>query len=117
MPWLITFSTYGSHLPGDPQGSFAHTVHGRSRFISPNHPLEESARERMHFPAYSLDEVGRVCVRAAILGVCEYRQWDMAALHVRSTHVHAVASGADAMRMIRDWKAYSTRALRIQASG
>ena len=51
-------------------------------------------------------------VLAAIREVCLFRGWTLIAAHVRSTHVHVVVGGvAETSYAIRDFKAYSSRAL------
>jgi REP element-mobilizing transposase RayT len=48
----------------------------------------------------------------AIRETCVVRQWRLLAAHVRSTHVHLVVGEImDASCAIRDFKAYSSRAL------
>ncbi len=43
---------------------------------------------------------------------CKYRGWGLLAAHVRTNHVHAVvATGADRHAVLRDLKAYASRAL------
>jgi REP element-mobilizing transposase RayT len=49
----------------------------------------------------------------ALKSVAIYRAWTIHALHLRTTHVHAVISGETAPeRILSDFKAYATRALR-----
>jgi REP element-mobilizing transposase RayT len=57
--------------------------------------------------------VAREVVRHAIMKVCAFRSWWLYGLHVRTNHVHGVV-GADVppSRILNDWKAYATRALR-----
>lgn len=64
-------------------------------------------------PPWLLDERARCAALEAILSVCQYRQWMVHAVHIRTTHVHAVIGG-DAIpeKMLSDFKAYATRALR-----
>ena len=48
--------------------------------------------------------------------VCRFRGWHAYAVHVRSNHVHIVVSGEEKPeKMIVDFKAYATRALRKHA--
>ena len=56
----------------------------------------------------------RGIVETGIQSVCEYRGWTLRAIHVRTNHVHAVVSVGNVSpgNAIRDFKAYSTRALR-----
>ncbi len=51
-------------------------------------------------------------VLGAIQEVCSFRGWTLFAAHVRSTHVHVVLGGSvEVSYAIRDFKAYSSRAL------
>jgi hypothetical protein len=51
-----------------------------------------------------------------MLAVCRHRSWTAYAVHVRTTHVHAVIGGEiKPEKMISDFKAYATRALRADA--
>jgi REP element-mobilizing transposase RayT len=63
---------------------------------------------------YSLDTPHhRKIVADAIVEVSQHRRWGLIALHVRTTHLHAIVeTNADPKKVINDWKAYATRALR-----
>ena len=64
-------------------------------------------------PSATLDKPRRTAVRAAVVEVCAYRGWTLLALHVRTTHVHAVvAASATPEKVLNDFKAYDTRRLR-----
>jgi REP element-mobilizing transposase RayT len=55
----------------------------------------------------------RAAVDAAIVEVCQHRDWKLFALNVRTNHVHvAVAATATSEKMLHDFKAYATRRLR-----
>jgi len=107
--FLLTFGTYGSHLPGDDRGS---TRRGGG-YHQPNGPLRAHAASLMTSAPVSFCEVTRPVVLRALLEVARYRGWELIAAHVRNEHVHCVVSGeGTASAMLRDFKAYSTRALR-----
>lgn len=106
--FLLTFTTYGGHLPGDPRG-WCHHARG---VHPPSDALLAYSRSIMRGPVITLDEAARAAVLCAVRDVCEYRRWPLRAAHVRTQHAHVVAAGQDPDRMIRDYKAYSTRALR-----
>ena len=60
----------------------------------------------------AISEARRITLEA-LQSVCTYRQWFAHAVHVRTTHVHAVIGGDTvAERMLSDFKAYATRSLR-----
>jgi REP element-mobilizing transposase RayT len=60
-----------------------------------------------------LEPTARQVTLEAVRSVCSHRQWNAHAIHIRTTHVHAVITGDTAPeRMLSDFKAYATRALR-----
>ncbi|HEY7333732.1 MAG TPA: hypothetical protein VH639_02535 [Bryobacteraceae bacterium] len=113
---LVTFSCYGSHVPGDRRGSFDHIRNGERRFVWPNAGLEQDRRGRMRGQPFLLSSPqSRALVRDAVLKVCEFRGWLLYALHVRTNHVHGIVEGDEPRRVLNDWKAYATRVLRAAA--
>lgn len=117
LAYLLTFSTYGTHLPGSEKG----WVDGEH--CVPGSPLQVSNATRETYWRSHLNEIpciltarSRGMVLESMLSVCKYRQWIAHAIHVRSTHVHAVVAGeAKPERMLSDFKAYATRTLRSSA--
>jgi hypothetical protein len=111
--YLITFSTYGSHLHGDARGSVdpKHNQVG-SRLIGERPGLERFERSEMTQAPYLLDDQSRAMVLEAIKGVCEFRGWYLFAVHARSNHVHVVVDvECSSERAAADFKAYASRAL------
>lgn len=82
--------------------------------MRPHNPKRETYwRTRLNESPCILDEKARLLTLYAILDVCRYRQWTPHGVHVRRTHVHAVIGGEGRPeRMLSDFKAYATRALR-----
>jgi REP element-mobilizing transposase RayT len=114
MTYLVTFSTYGSHLPGDARGSADRHIGWRA----PEPRLEAYAANAMRELAFLLNYVeDRRMVRDAIVKICTGKSWNLAALHIRSTHVHVVVE-ADVPpgRVLQALKAYATRALRFAST-
>ena len=61
----------------------------------------------------TLDTTQRKIVSSAITDVCKHRSYLLRALNVRSNHVHSVVSRAiKPEKIVNDFKAYGTRALR-----
>jgi REP element-mobilizing transposase RayT len=112
--YLVTFTCYGSHLPGDARNSFDHVRRGQRRVLRPNPGLESYARRVMRQAEYRLLSCeSRELVRDAIMSVCEFRGWVLYALHIRTNHVHGIVDAAvSPSRILNDWKAYATRSLR-----
>ena len=64
-------------------------------------------------PAFALNTARRVVVARTVQEVCDHRRWVLMAGHVRTNHVHVVASGVVATeRMMDTFKQYSTRRMR-----
>jgi REP element-mobilizing transposase RayT len=111
--YFITWPSYGTWLHGDERGSvdrqqnqYAHPM------LEPDAARFESESDLLKEPPFVMTEQDRVLVLAAIREVCEYRKWKLYAVHVRSNHVHIVVAGtATPERMMRDFKAYASRAL------
>ena len=79
----------------------------------PDVGLERDRRGRMRRSPYLLSTPqARSLVRDAVVGVCQFRAWFLYALHVRINHVHGIVESDAPRRVLNDWKAYATRALR-----
>jgi len=110
----ITFTTYGTWLHGDERGSVdkGHNQYG-SDFVSPNSGLHKKEQTGLKNPPVILGKNIREVVLKAILQVCRNRDWITHAVHVRSNHIHIVVSGREKPeKMMVDFKAYATRAIR-----
>ena len=95
LAYFITFSCYGSHLPG--QGG---TVDDRlnafgAPFFDADPRWLNYSRSVMVETPYRMDDQRRKIVLAAIRKKCTDRSWGLLAAHVRSTHVHVVLSAND----------------------
>jgi len=106
--YLLTFTTYGSWLHGDPRGSHRH---GRG-YQPPDERLFEYRRAQLTQSPVVLCERRRAIVLAAIVETCSVRAWPLAAAHVRPEHVHVVVAGDSSGKMLGSLKAWSTRRLR-----
>jgi len=113
MVWLVSISCYGSHLPGDARGSYDHVRQGERGYIPPTPKLETYARNLMLGEPFVLaDSLLRRTVLEAIIEVCHFRDWPLLAVHIRTSHLHGVVDCGGPELALRDWKSYSTRALR-----
>ena len=114
LAWFLTWHSYGTWLPGNEKGYVdeEHRLPGEP-FAMPNPELLAYSESLLQNPAVYLNEPQRVATQAAVIEVCQYRMWELFALHVRTTHVHAVVTGqGNPEKMIADFKAYATRRLR-----
>jgi REP element-mobilizing transposase RayT len=116
--YLITIRTYGTWLPGDERGSIDrfHNTYQSPR-MPPNPILEEQSRSKLKSEPLILDSIKRKAVEDAIIEVCDYRDWILRAINVRTNHAHTVASIGPLKpdRALNAFKAYGTRKLRERA--
>jgi REP element-mobilizing transposase RayT len=112
MVYLITFSGYGSHVPGEEDTVSRHDNLVGSRRSPANPTLASGARAKMTHPAYDLGPEQRELVLRAMIEVCRHRDWTLLAAHIRTTHVHVVIEAEVAPeRIMNALKSYSSRAL------
>ncbi len=115
--YLLTFRTYGTWLHGDERGSVrrnGNNLYGQSQ-ITPSVPLNETMRSVQRESALILNEEQRSCVNVAINDVCEFREYLLRALNVRTNHSHVVASAwSKPEKLVNEFKAYATRRLRTE---
>ncbi len=109
---LITWTTYGTWLPGDARGWRAK----RGGNQPPDSELEAEAREKMKFEPVVLSPQDRAAVELACREHCDHRGWLLHAVNSRTNHVHVVVAANVKPQTIRDQlKANCTAKLRQQA--
>jgi REP element-mobilizing transposase RayT len=113
LAYLLTWTTYGTWLPGDARGWVDRQRRHGEVVEPPDESREARARERMTQSAVILDATARLTVGKAIRATCVYRGWTVHALEVRSNHVHTVvtAGGVAPGEVMRVLKSYASRAL------
>jgi len=115
--YLITIRTYGTWLHGDARFSMdrrAFNNYGGPK-IAPNKGLERNEISLLRSKPVILDSNMRTMVESSIREVCDARGYGLAALNVRTNHVHAVTSGNRSPEFIMgSFKSYSTRRLRTE---
>jgi len=112
LAYFLTWTTYGTWLPGDDRG----WIDRHSAGIKTPDPARQSAtRSRMSESIVELQSGGRQCVDTAIRGTCLYRDWTVHELNVRSNHVHAIiaAENYSPSEVLRVLKSYATRDLNL----
>ena len=108
---LITWTTYGTWLPGDIRG-WRKRESGEQL---PRHLLERWCREQMTGETILLSANDRATVEDTCHEHCEFRGWRLFAVNARSNHVHAVVAANEKPQKVRDQlKANCTRRLRTQ---
>lgn len=113
--YLLTWSGYGTRLPGGVRGSVddLHNTFGQD--LAPPDPRRESlAKAAMRWPAFRIGSPHRAIIEATIVEHCRIKKWDLVRLNVRTDHVHAVITrcGADPDVAMEQFKAWCTRRLR-----
>ena len=113
LAYFITFTCYGTWLHGEKQTSvdrFTNIL--GTPFLTYNRAKAYLVKTQMSEDAYLLDYAKRKIVLNAILAVCNYRQWTVFAVHVRTNHVHVVIRALCAPELIMNTiKAYASRHL------
>jgi REP element-mobilizing transposase RayT len=109
----ITWTTYGTWLPGDGRGWVTEKVPG---IQEPDPARQEEARRGMAETAVLLTDEQRALVEQTVRDHCRIRGWTLHALNVRSNHVHVVVSAdRDADEVMNQFKAWCSRRLSDQA--
>ena len=113
--FFITWSTYGTWLPGDARG-WIEFQHG---WKLPEPPLALECAARMSETPCLLDASQRETVEKQVAETCGYRGWTLHAANCRSNHGHVVvtAAGTDSKKIRVDLKAWCTRRLKENDPG
>jgi REP element-mobilizing transposase RayT len=128
--WLLTNTTYGSWLPGDPRGSVTSVrsvrpsdpiTFTRIEHDVPGEPYEDaipglyaSAESLLSGPKVYFDHEMANLVLAQFRETAMYRGWTLRAVAVMFNHFHIVVmvpENPDPRRILADFKAYGTRTL------
>jgi REP element-mobilizing transposase RayT len=107
--FLLTWTTYGTWLPGDERG----WVWKGKELQVEDLDLKAVARDRLTEPPCTLDDEQRHLVEKTITDHCTIRQWHLHVVNCRTNHVHVVVSANRDPKEIRDqFKAWCTRKLK-----
>ena len=122
--WLLTWTTYGTWLPGDERGFVSNVRAGDGPEIKHNVPgspcdakqrgLALAAREQMKGEAVWLSAVLAEPLAAQLRETAVYRGWSLLALAIMANHVHLVVGVPDDPEpetLLRDFKSYGSRCL------
>ncbi len=111
--YFITWTTYGTWLPGDPRG-WKKVGEGQQ---TPQPRLEEWCREKMTGTPVTLNELQRRKVEVVCREHADHRRWELHAVSARSNHVHlAVTQTSQPQWYAISLKANATRVLRTEPS-
>jgi REP element-mobilizing transposase RayT len=109
LAFFITWTTYGSWLPGDARGWTDH----RGLIRTPNPRLRRIAAASLKHAPVTLGPADRDQVEQAIREHCRFRSWHLLAASCRSTHVHVVVAAENRRpdELLRSLKAWCSRRL------
>ena len=118
LAYFITIRSFGTWLHGDDRCSVDR--HGLNTFGTklqlPSRKLKRLMRENMSQAPILFTDSQRAVVKEAIKEVCEFRNYELWAVNVRTNHFHAVVSGQSKPEPIADaFKSYATRKLRQES--
>ncbi len=112
--YFLTFTTYGTRLPGDDRGS---TDSRQNTYTmpreSPNQGLHHVMKQPMTGPPVVLSQRERALAHETIRALSKRRNWFVHALNIRTNHLRAVVwSDEPPLQVIQSMKAWVTRAFR-----
>jgi REP element-mobilizing transposase RayT len=122
--WLLTWTTYGTWLPGDSRGFVSNVRDGPGPEVRHNIPgtpcdgdlpgLETSARKSLKSPPIYLTREQAGLLLAQFRETATYRGWRLLAVAIMANHVHIVVGvpgDPDPETLLRDFKSYGSRTL------
>ena len=109
--YFITWTTYGTWLPGDERGWHRENVPGVQ---SGDSTRKHAAQLRMTDSAFVMSDLHRSIVEQTIRRHCEIRNWWPHAINPRTNHVHVVVSAPSYNpKIVREqFQAWCTRMLK-----
>jgi len=122
--WLLTWTTYGTWLPGDERGFVTHVRDTDGKQVIHNEygtaydanllGLQRYARSIMRQQPVWLTKEQAVAVAEQFRETATYCEWGLLALAVMSNHAHLVVTAPEDVpkdKLLGDFKAYGTRCL------
>ncbi len=96
LAYFLTWTTYGTWLPGDERNWVdRHHLSTTPAIQPPNPQLQAYARTMLKEEPVILSHTMRNTVRDALLGCCKNYSWHIHALAVCSNHIHIVLTAPD----------------------
>lgn len=122
--WLLTWTTYGTWLPGDERGFVSSVRDGKGGKVTHNlygtpeekdwPHLHEKMRQSLKGPPILLTSDQAQAVAEQMHETCRYRGWQIVAMAIMANHCHVVlgvSGDPDPSDLMRDLKSYASRAL------
>lgn len=115
MAYLITFRCYGTWLHGDERGSVDrfHNVY-KTPYAESNAKRLEYSKSLMKNAPVKLNAERRKVVESALRETCDFKNWHIYALNVRTNHIHIVVGVGEKHpdKVLIALKANATRKMR-----
>jgi REP element-mobilizing transposase RayT len=109
LAYFITWTTYGTWLPGDERGW---VEAGKPGIQAPDAVRKDEVERRLAFDPVYLDPAQRSVVHDALEEHAEFRGWELRARNTRTNHVHVAVSAREDGAKVRDrFKAWCSRRL------
>jgi REP element-mobilizing transposase RayT len=125
--WLITWTTYGTWLPGDERGFVSQVNDGRGEKVTHNiygtrydsgwQHLRKKMQQSLKCNPIRLNREQAKIIVDQIQETCRFRSWQLVAGAVMANHCHVVlgvSGDPDPATLLRDLKSYASRALNKQ---
>ena len=122
--WLLTWTTYGTWLPGDRRGFVgpirqkdgSHVIHNMpgTNYDKDMPALEHKVKNSMKGERILLSLEQAVAISGQFQKTATYRNWGLCAVAVMANHVHLVVvvkDDPDPERLLHSFKSYASRAL------
>jgi REP element-mobilizing transposase RayT len=115
LAYLITWTTYGTWLPGDERGWVDRGAPGGVQ--APDPAKRDAARRKLDGPPVALLPEQRALVEATVRAHCDFRRWTLHAVNARSNHVHVVVTAPETEpeKIMDQFKAWCSRRLNERA--
>lgn len=122
--WMLTWTTYGSWIPGDARGSTSYTHSpGEIRKMNnrpgtmpapSNKSLENYSHEIRKHPVVFLNRSMAEIVAEQLRETAEWRGWQLLIVSIMTTHIHLVLQvpgDPKPSQLLKDLKSYASRRL------
>ena len=128
--WLLTWTTYGSWLPGDDRGFVSHVRDESGEKLirrqvetaplSSMPQLESYARSKLKTLPIRLDRRHAELLAKQFTETADYRGWVIFAIGIMTNHLHLVVGAVgdpEPEKILADFKSYGSRKLNAEIQG
>ena len=112
--YFLTWTTYGTWLPGDERGWVDRKISGPETPIrDADTTKQQQAATRLKDPPVKLTTDQRLVVEKTVREVCQHKEWRLLAVNCRTNHVHVVVCAPDVPPelVLNTFKSWASRRL------